>query len=207
MNKPQLCKCGCGQMTTGFPLYKKGVLRYAEYIRGHHPNCKKKHFKKDQEPWDKGLTKETCPTLLRMGFQPGHKPYNNWDKVNERFRIDPEFRDSVKEKRKHTPWNKGLTKEQYPNGTASGPAHGNWKSNARGIRDLAVAKAIRLQTFKRDNYTCQICDKRGGNLNAHHIIPYAIDESLALDIDNLITLCKSCHIDIHRSNKKSSGNV
>ena len=48
--------------------------------------------------------------------------------------------------------------------------------------------------FNRDNYTCQRCgDNKGGNLNAHHIINYMESEDLRIDLDNGITLCKSCH--------------
>jgi hypothetical protein len=62
---------------------------------------------------------------------------------------------------------------------------------------------------KRDCWTCQICGAEGGpygpaNLHAHHIQPKSrggSDES-----SNLITLCKSCHEDIHGYSIPSGSN-
>lgn len=63
-------------------------------------------------------------------------------------------------------------------------------------------KAWRTQVFKRDNYTCQNCDKRGGKIQAHHIIPVSADESRIIDADNGITLCKKCHLGIKGREKE-----
>ncbi len=54
-------------------------------------------------------------------------------------------------------------------------------------------KKWRRAIFNRDNYTCQSCDKRGGDLEADLIKQYAFYPDLRLDIDNGRTLCKSCH--------------
>jgi 5-methylcytosine-specific restriction endonuclease McrA len=55
-------------------------------------------------------------------------------------------------------------------------------------------KRWRYDVFARDKFTCQECDdKKGGNLNAHHIKSFANFPSLRLDIDNGITLCEPCH--------------
>ena len=51
---------------------------------------------------------------------------------------------------------------------------------------------IRNTVRKRDNWTCQICGKKKGiTLHCHHIIPYRASKDNS--IDNLITLCSSCH--------------
>ena len=52
---------------------------------------------------------------------------------------------------------------------------------------------LRLQTFKRDNYTCLRCDKKFSTtkLNAHHLTPR--DQGGGDAINNLITLCEPCH--------------
>lgn len=65
----------------------------------------------------------------------------------------------------------------------------------------------RKDVFERDNYTCQICGKRGHRLNAHHIITlscllkkYRITNvkkaykcKQLFDINNGRTLCEECH--------------
>jgi hypothetical protein len=48
--------------------------------------------------------------------------------------------------------------------------------------------------FQRDNYTCQCCGKRGGNLNAHHLYNFAEYEDLRYDVENGITFCEECHL-------------
>ena len=56
----------------------------------------------------------------------------------------------------------------------------------------------RLDVFKRDKFTCQCCgDNTSGNLNAHHILNYSEHKQLRTEVDNGITLCKSCHVDFH----------
>lgn len=53
--------------------------------------------------------------------------------------------------------------------------------------------------YRRDDYTCQKCRKRGGRLNAHHIKGYADYPELRTDVDNGITLCEECHQIFHKS--------
>jgi len=81
----------------------------------------------------------------------------------------------------------------------SGENHYNWKGGVSAERDLFISSAEyknwRKSVFERDDYTCCECGRRGGNLNAHHILPYRDwkDEQYSLNIDNGITLCESCH--------------
>lgn len=57
-------------------------------------------------------------------------------------------------------------------------------------------KQWRLNVFKRDNFTCQICNNIGF-LNAHHIESYNNNPDLRTILENGITLCKECHNDFH----------
>ena len=59
----------------------------------------------------------------------------------------------------------------------------------------------RKAVYERDNYTCQKCGTRGGNLNAHHIKPFSKNKELRTDINNGITLCCKCHKEVHGEKK------
>ncbi|WP_051827403.1 HNH endonuclease [Metabacillus indicus] len=56
----------------------------------------------------------------------------------------------------------------------------------------------RVAVYDRDRYVCILCgDSRGGNLNAHHLDGYNWCKEKRIDVDNGVTLCKSCHFDFH----------
>lgn len=196
-----VCQCGCGRLFTPFPVYKKGVegLVYPRFMVGHNPRSKETRLAGD--PWNKGLKKGDHPSLERMGFQPGHEPYNDWSKVNQALSSDPDLRARwLHAKRRQVPWNKGLEKSKYPNGIKSGEQHGNWCGNHRGPKDLALMKALAREVLERDNFTCQHCgdhNRRGRGsrcrLEVHHIVAIAEDHTLAFEKSNLVTLCADCH--------------
>ena len=84
-------------------------------------------------------------------------------------------------------------------GSQSGENSPHWKGGITKWRvrllQSAPYKRWREAIFKRDNYTCQLCNKRGGTLQAHHIVPVRDTKNtlLILDINNGVTLCKDCH--------------
>lgn len=58
-------------------------------------------------------------------------------------------------------------------------------------------KEWRKRVFERDNYQCVWCgDKKGGNLEADHVIPIGVimlEKGDLFDVDNGRTLCITCH--------------
>lgn len=104
-------------------------------------------------------------------------------------------------------WNKGLHSERW-----KGKNNPNWKGGISPlntmIRSLLENKEWRKKVFQRDNYTCQKCDRRGGDLEADHYpimfstilekskivtIEQAINCKKLWDISNGRTLCLECH--------------
>lgn len=92
----------------------------------------------------------------------------------------------------------------------------NWKGGLSSItqtfKNSLEYKDWRYKVYKRDDFTCLECQKRGGKLNVHHIIPFSmikryvimffgqediiaklIKFPLTLDTSNGVTLCESCH--------------
>jgi hypothetical protein len=57
---------------------------------------------------------------------------------------------------------------------------------------------IRKAVYTRDKYKCKFCNGKSGDfrLEAHHIIS-KVDGGKD-DFDNLITLCKDCHVKVHK---------
>ena len=48
----------------------------------------------------------------------------------------------------------------------------------------------RERALKRDGYSCQYCGNKD-DVHVHHIVPYRISKDNSLN--NLISLCRSCH--------------
>lgn len=75
------------------------------------------------------------------------------------------------------------------------------KKNHNDYRNNTTYQKWRLLVFERDNYTCQLCGQRGGNLNAHHIKPYKNFPELRLKLSNGLTLCEKCHKNLHKESR------
>jgi len=101
----------------------------------------------------------------------------------------------------------------------------------RRIYNSNKYKKWRIDVYKRDGYTCQLCGQLGGNLEAHHkkgfvkifkdflqkynnyliikneeiLLKLAMNYQPFWDIDNGITLCKECHLKIHPKIRSKDG--
>ena len=68
--------------------------------------------------------------------------------------------------------------------------------NAKELRDWS------LKVKKRDNYTCLRCNKvaKAHYMNAHHVVPYQYfyNEFDVENVSNGVTLCRSCHVTLHK---------
>jgi transcription elongation factor Elf1 len=60
---------------------------------------------------------------------------------------------------------------------------------------------------KRDGHRCRRCGTNREMLHAHHIKPRAMYPELTLDLENGVTLCKSCHVDEHRRMREGTSEL
>lgn len=61
------------------------------------------------------------------------------------------------------------------------------------IKQSYEYRCWRNAVFERDDYTCQVCKLRGGELQADHIRPQSIFPELRFSVSNGRTLCRPCH--------------
>jgi len=89
-------------------------------------------------------------------------------------------------------WNKGLK------GYHEGEKHWNWQGgiSRRGYTPEFLTQ-LRILIKDRDNYKCQVCLYRE-YLVVHHK-DYNKNNN---ELNNLITLCRSCHMKIHNGGRK-----
>lgn len=69
---------------------------------------------------------------------------------------------------------------------------------------------LRLKALERDHHECQMC-KKNSKVNkivfantVHHIKEVKDRPDLAMDLDNLISLCRKCHEEIHERLDKAN---
>lgn len=68
---------------------------------------------------------------------------------------------------------------------------GKYTENYRERRRFQ--KVLQKSVLERDNYTCQICEVRGGVLHVDHIQLFSEYLEGRFEINNCRTLCRSCH--------------
>lgn len=68
------------------------------------------------------------------------------------------------------------------------------------LRNELSYSGLKEQVKIRDNYKCVLCDSTDA-LQIHHIVPLSENSELNLNINNLIVLCKDCHI--NKAHKES----
>ena len=138
------------------------------YKKGHKPTH---GFKKGRKPWNKGMKGKAYlkhyPNGIKINKFPKGNQYAKGNHPKHEF------------KKGQIPWNyiDGRSKIRSPD------RYGDDWSN------------IRMLIYRRDNFTCQHCllrmSKYKEGFHVHHKIPFLV--SFDNSLNNLITLCKSCH--------------
>jgi len=66
------------------------------------------------------------------------------------------------------------------------------KKSPKKKEEEELDKMWKQKVKDRDNWTCQVCNKKSTNVNAHHILPRGL-KGMRWDINNGITLCAYHH--------------
>mgnify|MGYP001586935362 CR=1 FL=1 len=102
------------------------------------------------------------------------------------------------ESRGHSPATRQKMVAAHRASPRRGPENPNWRGGCgRTERKIAMAtreyREWRVSVFARDNHTCTFCHRRGGELHADHIKPWALYPEIRYSEDNGRTLCVPCH--------------
>ena len=96
-------------------------------------------------------------------------------------------------------WNKGK-----PHNKIRGKNHWNWKGDKYKDKQKSLEyKNWRRFIFIRDEFTCKECGVKNIYIEAHHIKSWRNYPKLRFDMNNGITLCKSCHKKTNNYGEKS----
>jgi hypothetical protein len=129
---------------------------------------------------EKGVRLNSGKTLFKKGMTPWNKGMKGAIKGHGKG-----FKKGM------TPWNKG---KKLPH--MSGESNPNWKggiSSADKLERTRFRKTLQKIILQRDDYTCQICLVRGGNLQIDHIKRWSEYPELRFDMNNCRTACMACH--------------
>lgn len=156
---------------------RKATEETKEKLRVHKKNGGS--FQNGSVPWNKGL-KASEEAKEKLSISHKGKPSGNKGK-----KLSQEQKENMRGENSY--WWKGGISVDYGK-----------KLSKREWKELV--KAVRL----RDGDTCQICgvtkEEKGRNMDVHHIIPWS--DSNDDSLDNLICLCRSCHMKEERKLKR-----
>ena len=83
-----------------------------------------------------------------------------------------------------------------------------WKGGATDKNQIERSSARyaqwRMEVFKRDSFTCQLCGKKDRTIQADHIKPFAHHPELRYELSNGRTLCHDCHKQTPTYGRKST---
>jgi 5-methylcytosine-specific restriction endonuclease McrA len=134
----------------------------------------------------------------KEGFVSPLKGSKMSDETRAKMSASAKARPSNHAGKTHSPETRARIAKATKERTARGENHYAYidgrKARHQDIRRSTEYATWRLAVFTRDKFTCQDCqDQQGGNLEAHHLKPFAEFPALQMDVDNGVTLCMDCH--------------
>lgn len=190
------CMCECGNIT---------IVRRNSLIKGATKSCGcyKKEFnvqqwenedfrkmqsekmtKQNEDRWSSHENREKASKITKERWeQEGYKEkISSTMKENWKDREDDRQRYKEKWMGKENPnYNENLTDEDRQN-----------------RRNAVMEKEWRNKVFRREDYICEKCGRRGCKLNAHHKNAFHWNIKDRYNIDNGACLCSDCHKKFHK---------
>jgi len=104
-------------------------------------------------------------------------------------------------------WDCYMGSEYHVGCVRFGEDNPNWHADKTDVersddRSYPEYKEFVKECFERDNYTCQLTGKVGGQLAVHHLKSYAKYPTLRCDPSNGITLQRKIHNEFHKKYSK-----
>lgn len=151
-----------------------------------------RYFNKYGFRCDRKTVKRNCD---RLGII--EKPKRKGSFYNRTHKEESRIKQS--EYRKNSGLSKGAKNYFYGKCGELSPVWRGGKSTRASVFYASTDWAnVRFEVMRRDMFCCKVCGftpaKTKNALNVHHIIPLSVDWGMRLVLDNLITLCKPCHI-------------
>ena len=164
----------------------------------------KTSFKKGQKPWNKGITGKDSHSYgqNRKGLSGKDNPFFGKTRSKETIK---KMREAKIGKTGNTLGKTWKVKDTSRMIHKKGKDHWNWQGGISSKNDLERARfkqIVQKKVLERDNYTCQMCDERGGYLQVDHIQSWSEYVELRFDMKNLRTLCMDCHYLVTFGKKK-----
>ena len=174
------CKCGCNEDVN----YDAVRSWWAEYRKGHFMRVHNHNAIPEGEPFvilsgmKHRVSNAECDVCKKI-FQEALSTVNQGKKQNRKMTCSPECYRILAKK-----LNSGSNNPCWKGGVATASVI---------TRRSVEYSEWRTSVYERDNYTCQMCFKRGGHLQGHHILKFADYSDYKFELWNGITLCHACH--------------
>lgn len=165
-------------------------MRYKEYLKKTCPHCEKE-FEVPPRNHKQQFCSITCCNKVKKYWLGKPRNQETKDKISK-TKTGNSQSNSGSFKKGQTPWNKGIEYDKI-----KGEKHWKWNNGISGehkqIRHSVEYNIWRKTVYARDNWTCQHCKVKQRFPVAHHIKTFKDYPELRFDVDNGITLCRSCH--------------
>lgn len=172
-----LCKCGCGLRTT----WTHSKCRWRYYVVGHYRSDAS--YKSREWLLTEYVERNRSVSEIAADFGVGRQSVTKQMK-----------RHGIARRR-------GSAAHVGRQAGANNPA---WKGGVTPARQRIYKsqewKVLLLEVWRRDGFLCVRCrhPKKGRrSLHTHHVKPWANAPELRTDPDNLVTLCRVCHLWVH----------